>query len=101
MITDVNKENFEEVMGNGLILADFNASWCGPCRMLKPLLEEIASERSAVKIVSINIDEEEELTEKYSVSSIPCLVLFKDGKEVSRSVGLKPKDEIESMIGDC
>lgn len=98
-IIEVNKDNFDEVVGSGLVLADFNADWCGPCRMLKPMLEEIASLRSDAKIVSINIDNEEELAEEYGVSSIPCLVLFKDGKEVSRSIGLKPKEEIESMLG--
>lgn len=99
-IIEVNKDNFEEqVIKSDLVLVDFNASWCGPCRMLKPMLEELASLRSDVKIVSINIDEEEELALKYGVSSIPCLVLFKDGKEVSRSVGLKPREEIESMLG--
>ena len=98
-IIGVNKDNFEEIVKNGIVLADFNADWCGPCRMLRPMLEEIASLRSDAKIVSINIDREEELAEEYGVSSIPCLVLFKDGKEVSRSIGLKPKEEIESMLG--
>ena len=101
-IISVNKDNFEEeVLKSDIpVLADFNADWCGPCRMLKPILEELASDRSDYKIVSINIDDEDELALKYDVSSIPCLVFFKDGKETSRSVGLKPKDVIEEMMGE-
>lgn len=100
-IKSVNKNNFEkEVLDyKGIVLADFNADWCGPCRMLRPILDEIASENDEYKIVSINIDDEDELALKYQVSSIPCLVLFKDGKEIDRSVGLRPKDEIEDMLG--
>ena len=100
-IIDVNRDNFEkEVLKAGTVLVDFNASWCGPCRMLRPILEELASERDNGKIVSIDIDEEDELAIKYNVSSIPCLVLFKDGKEVARSIGLKPKEEIEKLLGE-
>lgn len=68
--------------------------------MIAPILEEISKENNQIKIVSINIDDEEELAETYKVSSIPCLVVLKDGKEITRSVGLKPKDEIENLIGD-
>ena len=100
-IIDVNRDNFEkEVLKAGTVLVDFNASWCGPCRMLRPILEELASERDNGKIVSIDIDEEDELAIKYNVSSIPCLVLFKDGKEIARSIGLKPKEEIEKLLGE-
>jgi thioredoxin 1 len=101
-IVKVNKDNFEDVVlkSEVPVLADFNADWCGPCRMLSPILDELASERADYKIVSINIDEEDELAEEYNVESIPCLVFFKDGKEVNRSVGLKSKDAIESMMGE-
>ena len=100
-LIEVNKDNFEkEVLeSEKLVLADFNANWCGPCKMLKPILEEVSTNNDDIKIVSINIDEEEELSEKYNVSSIPCLVLFKKGNEVKRSIGLISKDEIENMIG--
>ena len=100
-IIEVNKENFEEEVLNAkeMVLADFNAEWCGPCKMMKPILEEISGNIENCKIVSINIDDEDELTEKYEVSAIPCLVIFKDGKEVTRNVGFMAKDNIEAMIG--
>lgn len=99
-IIDVNKDNFEsEVLkSEEKVLVDFNANWCGPCRMLRPILESIDNDK--VKIVSINIDNEEELAYKYNVSSIPCLVLFENGNEVKRSIGLIPKDEIDKLIGE-
>lgn len=100
-IIEVNKDNFEKEVLNSesIVLADFNANWCGPCRMLRPILDEIAKENENVKIVSINIDDQEELSEKYSVMSIPCLILFDKGVEVKRNVGLTSKDNILDMIG--
>lgn len=101
-VVEVNKDNFEKEVLNSKkrVLVDFNASWCGPCRMLKPIIEELAEENDEIKIVSINIDDEEELAEQYSVLSIPCLVVFEKGKEIKRSIGFIPKDDIESFIGD-
>lgn len=101
-VVEVNKENFEnEVLkSENKVLVDFNADWCGPCKILKPMLEEISETYENIKIVSINIDDEDELAEKYNVSSIPCLVLFDKGTEIKRNVGLISKDEIESIIGD-
>ena len=101
-VIEVNNNNFEnEVLKSDIkVLVDFNAEWCGPCRMLKPIVEEIANSNSNVKVVSINIDEEDELAAKYSVFSIPCLVVFENGKEINRNVGLISKDAIESLIGE-
>ena len=98
-VIEVNKGNFEEVVlkSEVPVLADFNAGWCGPCRAMKPMLEEL-SENAAYKIVSIDIDEEDELAEEYDVSSIPCLVVFKGGEEVNRSVGLIAKDAIVELV---
>lgn len=100
-VIEVTGENFaEEVLNSDRpVLVDFNAGWCGPCKMLKPLLHEVAEEQDAVKVVSVDIDEEDELAEQFEVSAIPCLVLVKDGKEANRSVGFIPKDEILSFIG--
>ena len=101
-VITVTKENFEEeVLKSSLpVLIDFNADWCGPCRMIRPMLDDIASNNDNIKIVSINIDDEDELADKYEVSSIPCLVLIKDGKEVNRNVGLIAQDQLESFIGE-
>ena len=98
-VIEVNKGNFEaEVLKSDVpVLADFNAGWCGPCRAMKPMLEEL-SENAAYRIVSIDIDEEDELAEDYDVSSIPCRVVFKGGEEVNRSVGLIPKDAIAELV---
>ena len=101
-IVNVAKNNFEkEVLSSDLpVLIDFNANWCGPCRMLRPILDEISTENNNVKIVSINIDNEEDLAREYGVMSIPCLVLVKDGQEIRRSVGLMPKEEVVKFIGE-
>ena len=98
-IITVNKDNFEaEVLKSEVpVLVDFNATWCGPCRAMKPLLEELSEETTAYKIAAIDIDENIDLAEEYEVSSIPCLVLFKGGEEVNRSVGLIPKDAIVEL----
>lgn len=99
IIKEVGKDNFEkEVLNIGNVLVDFNADWCGPCRMLRVVLDEIASEREDGKIVSINVDRESELAKEYGVMSIPCLIAFKDGKEVKRSVGLISKSEVIEML---
>ena len=99
-VIEVNKANFEsEVLKSEVpVLADFNAGWCGPCRAMKPMLDELAEGNTAYKIVSIDIDAEDELAEDYDVSSIPCLVVFKGGEEVNRSVGLIPKDAIADLV---
>ncbi len=99
-IIEVGKNNFEkEVLECSKVLVDFNANWCGPCRMLRPILDSIAEE-SNKKIVSINIDDEEELARKYGVMSIPCLVLFENGEETKRSVGLISREDVENLIGE-
>ena len=101
-VIEINSKNFESEVLNSdkVVLADFNAQWCGPCKMLKPIIDSIADERKDIKVVSIDIDEEDELAEKYEVFSIPCVVVFKDGEEVKRSVGFKPKQDILNLIGD-
>ncbi len=93
---EINQEKFEkEVLNEKLVLVDFNATWCGPCRMLKPVLEEISDK---YKIVSIDVDENMDLARDYGIQTIPCLLVFKEGKEVKRSVGLKSKEDIISMM---
>ena len=100
-VIEVTGASFEKevVQSDRPVLADFYANWCGPCRMLRPTLEAIADERQDIKAVSINIDEEDDLADAFGISSIPCLVLIKNGKEADRSVGLRPKEAIEEMLG--
>ena len=99
-VIKVTKDNFEnEVLkSNKPVVADFNADWCGPCRMLKPVLDELAEENDAYKFVSINIDDEERLAVDFEISSIPCIVVIKNGKEVKRSVGFKPKYALKEFL---
>lgn len=80
------------------VLLDFWASWCGPCRMLSPIVDEVAEERSDIKVGKVNVDEQMELAMRFQVSSIPMLVVFKDGKAVAKSVGCRPKSEIAAMV---
>ena len=90
----------EEVLKAERVLIDFNADWCGPCRMLGPILEEVAKNLKKTKVVSINVDDEEDLASEYNVFTIPCLVLLENGKEVKRNVGLISKEELEKFIGE-
>lgn len=100
-VLKITKENFEkEVMKSDKpVLLDFWASWCGPCRMVSPIIDEVALETMEIaKVGKINIDEEQELAEVFKVMSIPTLVVVKDGKVTESSIGVKPKDAILSMI---
>ena len=99
-IIDGTKDNFQtEVLeSNKPVLVDFNAEWCPPCQALHPILEELADEREDFKIVAVDIDEQDELAEQFGVSSIPCLIVFKDGKETLRKVGLQPKKRLIKML---
>lgn len=101
-IIEINKDNFDDEVINykGVVLVDFYANWCGPCKMLRPILEEIASTIKNGKIVSINVDDSEDLAMSYGISSIPCIIKFDSGSEVDRVIGFKSKEEIEKLIGD-
>ena len=95
----LNKDNFDTEITNskGVALVDFYADWCGPCKMLGPVLEEVEKETDA-KLSKVNVDEEIDLARKFGVMSIPCLVIFKDGEQVNKSVGLKSKSEVLDLI---
>lgn len=99
-VLEVTGATFEKevLQSDRPVLADFYANWCGPCKMLRPILDEISDDRQDVKVVSINIDEEDELAEQFDVSAIPCVVLIKDGMEADRSVGLKPREALEELL---
>lgn len=99
----ITVSNFEsEVLRSDQpVLVDFYADWCGPCRMLAPVLEEIAREyEGGVKVGKVNVDEQMELAQKFGVSSIPLLVVFKDGQPVAKSLGYRPKEEIVNLLKD-
>lgn len=97
----ITKSNFEsEVLSSDKpVLVDFWASWCGPCRMLAPVVAQIADARDDVKVGKINVDEQQELAARYSVSSIPTVLVFKDGKVAASSVGYRPRPQIEALLG--
>ena len=97
---NINKDNFNEevLQSEKKVLLDFWAPWCGPCRMVVPIVEEIALERADIKVGKVNVDEEPDLANQFGVMSIPTLVVMENGKEVSRSVGAKSKDGILAML---
>ena len=96
----VNQNNFREEVVNSdrPVLIDFFAPWCGPCRMVVPIVEQIAEEREDIKVVKINVDEEPELASQFRVMSIPTLVVFKDGVIANQAVGARSKDAILAML---
>lgn len=94
-----NVDNFENLISNDVVLVDFFANWCGPCKMLSPVLDDIASERSNVKIVKVDVDKNEELAKKYGIMSIPTLLLFKNGQVIDKHIGYISKDMLIEMIG--
>ena len=97
----ITKNNFQEVVINSKnpVLLDFWASWCGPCRMVSPIVDEIAEERSDVKVCKVNVEEQRELAAAFKVMSIPTLVVMKEGKIVNRAMGARPKDQILELLG--
>lgn len=99
-VIKINQGNFQnEVIRSGKpVLLDFYADWCGPCRMVSPIVEEIAEERTDIKVGKINVDEESELAEQFGISGIPALVVIKDGRIVDQAVGARPKAQILAML---
>lgn len=99
-VIKISKENFaSEVMNSDKpVLLDFYADWCGPCRMVSPIVSKIANERSDVKVGKINVDEQPELAAHFQVMSIPMLAVIKNGKLANQVVGYRPKEQIEAML---
>ncbi len=96
----ITKDNFEELVlkNKNTVLLDFWASWCGPCKMLSPIISEIAEEYSEITVGKVNVDDEAELSMEFGIMSIPTLVIFKDGKAIKKSVGYCEKQEILDML---
>ena len=99
-VLHINNDNFHnEVLNSDKpVLLDFFASWCGPCRMVGPILDEIAQEREDIKVCKVNIDEQPELANRFRIMSVPTLMVLKDGKIVEQSVGAMPKHQILAML---
>ena len=94
----VNTNEFNEIIKEGYTLVDFYADWCGPCKMLGPVLEEVSGEYSDVEFIKVNVDNSEDLASKYGIMSIPAVFLFKNGEVVAKTGGMQPKDSIKSFI---
>lgn len=101
-VIEITEKEFESkvLKSNKKVLVDFYADWCGPCRMLSPVVEEVAKETEEVEFYKINVDHAEEVSRKYGVMSIPTLIIFQDGKVVNNSVGLKSKNELKEFLKD-
>ena len=99
-VITLTAENFEtEVLKSDVpVLVDFWASWCGPCKMLTPIVHQIADEAKGFKVGSVNVDDEQDLAIRYGIQSIPCLIVFKNGEEANRSIGFVPKDRVLALL---
>ncbi len=93
----LEKENFDELIKDKVVV-DFFATWCGPCKMLGPVFEELSTEINDIKFVKVDIDEHEDLCRKYKVMSVPTLIVFDNGKEIKRNIGFIPKDKLKEFI---
>lgn len=100
MLKHANESNFQDMTSQGLVLVDFFATWCGPCKMLGPVLEDMASDRDSIDIVKVDIDESMNLARQYGIMSVPTLVLFKEGQVVAQTSGFQPKESLQKFIDD-
>lgn len=90
-------ENFDELINEERVLVDFFAEWCGPCRMLSPIIDEVATEQN-IKVIKVNVDNHEDIAKKYGIMSIPTIILFKNGEETNKNIGLLSKEDLLEFI---
>ncbi len=93
-------DKFNNEIKEGIVLVDFYATWCGPCKMQSPIIDSLKEERSDIKIMKVDVDKEEDVARTYGIMSIPTLMLFKDGKEVAKNVGFMPKEVLTDWINE-
>lgn len=98
MVTEITEKEFNEKISKGKVLVDCYAPWCGPCRMLGPVVEAVASENKEYSFYKLNVDDSEEVAMKYGIMSIPCILIFENGELKNTSVGFKSKDELEELL---
>lgn len=98
MIIELDNQNFSDLIMNGLVLVDFYASWCGPCKMMHPIIEAISKEYQDLKIIKVDVDKNEDIAREYSIMSIPTLILFKDSNIIQKNIGFIPKEQLEIWI---
>lgn len=99
-VIEIKEKEFNDKIKDGKVLVDCYATWCGPCRMLSPIIDELASNREDTHFYKLDVDEAESVCKDYGIMSIPALLLFKDGKLITKSVGLKQIDELEEMLNN-
>ncbi len=100
IIHDINEEKFEDTLKEGIILVDFFATWCGPCKMLAPELENLSKDMKDLKIYKIDIDKYKSIAMRYRIMSVPTLLLYKDGKMVGNNMGYMPSSSLKEWIAD-
>lgn len=98
MIKELMTENFNDEIKDGLVLVDFYATWCGPCKMMHPVIDEVAFLYKDLKIIKVNVDNHSDLSREYGVMSIPTIILFKDGNIVEKNIGFTPKEVLNEWI---
>lgn len=99
MVNNINSENFNNEISNGLSIVDFFAEWCGPCKMLGPVFEELSNEmKDSVKFYKLDVDQSIDKAYEYKVSTVPSMIIFKDGKMIEKLVGFMPKDQIKEKL---
>jgi len=94
----INKDNFEEKVSNGKVMVDFFANWCGPCKMLSPILEELSNEKSDYSFYKVDVDNDEDLARRFGIMSIPTLIIFENGELKQKLVGFVSKEELEKVL---